>query len=181
VATLRGCACSATIFFNRAFSFCSAFELLGHFRLPAAVLLPPAVIRLFYDPNQLANLRNFLSFAKLHIRSTQLGDILVHTMTFLCHLKESFLGLRPDRILSLFLDQFQGGRSVFGALNVDNQSEFDINDGGDCGREFQNFGQFLGAGIPMRVAPITAHSNGCFAFCHVVPIDYDLKASNEVV
>ena len=81
-------------------------ELLGHFRQPAAVLLPSAVIRLFCDPNQLTNFRNFLAFAKLHIRSTQLGDNLVHTMTFLCYLKESFPGLQPDRILSLFLDQF---------------------------------------------------------------------------
>ena len=28
-------------------------------------------------------------------------------MTFLCHQKESFPGLRPNTILSLFLDQFQ--------------------------------------------------------------------------
>ncbi|MBP60893.1 MAG: hypothetical protein CMJ62_05130 [Planctomycetaceae bacterium] len=42
-------------------------------------------------------------------RSTQLGDNLVHTMTFLGHLKESFPGLQPDRILSLLLDHFWGG------------------------------------------------------------------------
>ena len=41
-----------------------------------------------------------------YVRSMQLGDNRVHTMTFLYHLKESFLGLQPHRILSLFLDQF---------------------------------------------------------------------------
>jgi hypothetical protein len=34
---------------------------------------------------------------KLHIRSTQLGDNLIHTVTFLCHLRESFPGLRPGK------------------------------------------------------------------------------------
>ena len=62
--------------------------------------------RKFCDPHQLANFRNFLPLAKLYIRTTQLGDDLIHTMTFLTHLKESFPGLRPDRILSLKLDQF---------------------------------------------------------------------------
>ena len=61
-----------------------------------------AVIR----PDQLVNFRNFLSFVNLHIRSTQLGDDRVHTMTFRCYLQESFLGLRPDGILSLLLDLF---------------------------------------------------------------------------
>jgi len=68
-------------------------------RLHASDPLPTETICLFGDPNQLTNFRNFLSFAKLHIHSTQLGDYLVHTMTFLCHLKEFFLGLRRDRIL----------------------------------------------------------------------------------
>jgi len=73
-------------------------------RLPKE--LPPAVLRLFCDPNQLANFRYILAFAKLRVRSMQLGNNQVHTMTFLCYLRDSFLGLRPDRNLSLFLDQF---------------------------------------------------------------------------
>ena len=77
-----------------------------HLRLHANDLLTPAVIGLFCDPNQIANFRNFFAFVKLHIRSTQLGNNLVHTMTFPCHLRESFPGLQLDRILSLFLDQF---------------------------------------------------------------------------
>jgi len=68
--------------------FSQRFEVLFHLPLPATVLLPPTVISLFSDPNQHANFQNFLPIAKLHIRSTQLGDHLVHTMTLLCHLKE---------------------------------------------------------------------------------------------
>ena len=37
---------------------------------------------------------------------------LIHTMTFLTHLKESFPGLWPNGIPSLQLDQFYGGRSA---------------------------------------------------------------------
>ena len=62
-------------------------------------------IGLFLDLYELADFMNLLPLPKLHIRSTQLGDNLIHTVTFLCHLKESFTGLRPERILSLHLDQ----------------------------------------------------------------------------
>jgi len=86
--------------------FLQSLEFLRHLRLHATLLLTPAVIGLFCDSHQLANFRNFLPLAKLYIRTTQLGDDLIHTMTFLTHLKESFPGLRPDRILSLKLDQF---------------------------------------------------------------------------
>ena len=36
----------------------------------------------------------------------QLRNDLIYRVSFLSHLKESFPGLRPDRILSLQLDQF---------------------------------------------------------------------------
>jgi len=57
-------------------------------------------------PNQLADFRNVLALAKLYIRTTQLRDDLIYRMLFLTHLKKSVPGLRPDRILSLQLDQF---------------------------------------------------------------------------
>ena len=78
--------------------FSQGFELLRHLRLHAAELMPSAVIRvisLLRDSNQFANFRNVLPLAKLHIRSTQLGDHLIHTVTFLCHLSESFRALDP--------------------------------------------------------------------------------------
>ena len=87
--------------------FLKRLQLFHHLQLYPATLLTPTAISLFRDPNQIANFRNFLLLAELLIRSTQLGDNLVHTMTmtFLCHLKESFPGLKSERILSLLLDQ----------------------------------------------------------------------------
>jgi len=40
------------------------------------------------------------------MRTTQLRNDLIYRMLFLTHLKESFPGLRLDKILSLQLDQF---------------------------------------------------------------------------
>ena len=74
-------ACSATILLQLSVLFLQGFEFLGHVRLHATVLLKPAVIGLFCDPNQLANFRNFLPLAKPYIRTTQLGDDLIHTVT----------------------------------------------------------------------------------------------------
>ena len=46
-----------------------------------------------------------------HICSTQLGDNLVHTITFLCHLKESFLNVRPHTGFShSYWTNFRGRR-----------------------------------------------------------------------
>ena len=79
----------------------------GHVvRLHATDLLPPAVISLFGDLKLFADFGNLLPLAKLYIRTTQLGADLIHTMTFLTHLKESFPGLRPEWILSQHLVQF---------------------------------------------------------------------------
>ena len=41
-----------------------------------------------------------------HSRSTQLGDDLTHTLTFVRRLQEPFPGLPPDSIHSRFLDQY---------------------------------------------------------------------------
>ena len=63
--------------------FLQNFECHGHLRLHATNLLTPAVIGLFCDPDQLKLFRNFLPLAKLYIRATQLGNDLIHTVTFL--------------------------------------------------------------------------------------------------
>ena len=86
--------------------FLQGFEFLGHFRLHATLLLPPAVIGLLGNLKLLAELRHLCALTKKHVRSTQLGNDLIYRMLFLTHLKESFPGFRPDRILSLQLDQF---------------------------------------------------------------------------
>ena len=46
------------------------------------------------------------ALAEKNIRSRQLRNDLIHRMSFLTHLKESSPGLRPEKILSLQLDQF---------------------------------------------------------------------------
>ena len=91
--------------------FLQGFEFLGHFRLHATILLPPAAIGLLGDLKLLAELKHLCALTKQHIRWTQLRNDLIYRMSFLTHLKKSFPGLRPDKILSLQLDQFQG-RSV---------------------------------------------------------------------
>ena len=60
------------------------------------------------DLNLLTEFRHLRAFTKKHIRWTQLRHDLIYRMSFRTHLKESFPGLRPDKILSLQLDQFQG-------------------------------------------------------------------------
>ena len=52
--------------------------------------------------------RHLHALAEKNIRSTQLRYDLIHRMSFLTHLKESFPGLRPHWILSLTLVHFLG-------------------------------------------------------------------------
>ena len=86
--------------------FLQGFEFLVHLRLYATMLLSPAVTGLLGNLKLLAELRHLCALTKKHVRSTQLPNDLIYRMLFLTHLKESFPGLRPDRILSLQLDQF---------------------------------------------------------------------------
>ena len=86
--------------------FLEGFELLDHLRLHLTLLLSPPIVSLLGNLKLPTDFWNLLPLAEFNIRTTQLGDDLIHTMTFRTHLKESFPGLRPDRILSLKLEQF---------------------------------------------------------------------------
>ena len=92
--------------FQSCILFFESLELLRHLRLHAAVLLSPAVIGLFSNLQLLADLGHLHALAEKNIRSTQIRNDLIHRMSFLTHLKESSPGLRPEKILSLQLDQF---------------------------------------------------------------------------
>ena len=67
--------------------FLQGLEFLRHLRLHAAILLPPAVIGLLGDLHELADFGNSLALAKLHLGATQLGDHLIHRVSFLLPLK----------------------------------------------------------------------------------------------
>ena len=54
----------------------------------------------------------------LRIRSTQLGDGLVHTMMFLCHLRRVVMGLRPARFAQSFWTNFFEGEVKLPAEEV---------------------------------------------------------------
>ena len=75
------------------------------------VVESPAVIRLFGDFSQPANFGYVFALTQLNIGFTQLGNDLIHCMTFLVHSESPFRAIRPSKILSLTMVQFYGGRS----------------------------------------------------------------------
>ena len=96
--------CSATIFFNRAFSFCSALSSLA-----ISGCLPPAAVRLFGDLQDLADRGDLLALVKSNVRLAALLNNLIGRVSCLLHLQRILSGLRPDAILSLNLVQTFGG------------------------------------------------------------------------
>lgn len=93
-------ACSATIFFRRAFFFSRARSCLAISGAMPPILLTPPVIRLLGNLKLLADFRDLLALAQGNVRKTELLDDLLCRVP--CSLLRSRIlsGFRPDAILS---------------------------------------------------------------------------------
>lgn len=110
-------ACSATSFFNRAFSFSSnSFSPLAWGHTKTAAFPAPPVIGLLGDPQRLADLSHPLPIGQLHLGLAKLVDDLLGCETLPTHhcpLSRSIQSENRAKILTPKLDPFQRGRSVF--------------------------------------------------------------------
>ena len=75
-------------------------QLLGHLRRHPTMLLPRAVVRLFGDLQNLADLGDLLAVAKSNVCLAELLNNLIGRVSCLLQLQRILSGLCPDAILS---------------------------------------------------------------------------------
>ena len=103
-------------------------KLLGHLRIHAPELRPPAVVRLLANTQPSADVRHVHALPKIHISLSKQAHDLLCTASLL-HLRTLSSPYRGTRILSQELDQDlgRGSTGVIGILGI--VREDDVDDG----------------------------------------------------